>query len=79
MNKQTYDQIPESIRPKLQNTDYKVKFADGSIQTCLGIIEVPIQIENTVEIVKFLVGNYTDEGILGMKYYERFTVARTKH
>ena len=65
-----YQQIPIHMRPKLQETDKKVKFADGSVQKGLGVINMPVNIKDDCPI-DFLVGNFSDEAMLGLNDIKR--------
>ena len=58
--------IPEEIRPTLEQSETRVKFADGSVQRADGLVKLSLKVGETTKTVSFLVGNFTDEAILGM-------------
>ena len=58
--------IPEEIRPTLEESENKVKFADGSVQKADGLVALNLKVGNRKKRVSFLIGNFTDEAILGM-------------
>ncbi len=67
LHQQVYEAIPIQVRPKLKAIDIQITLADGSIQPCQGKISLPLQIGPTQYSVEFLVGNWSDEAILGME------------
>ena len=66
LSKSAYDKLPEYMKPSLRKSEKQIKFADGSVQNSIGIVSIPLQIGSCIETIDFLVGNYTDEAILGM-------------
>ena len=65
MNQQIYDQIPDHMKPPLQHTGKQVKFADGSTQRGIGMISMSMNLDKKSNI-NFLIGNYSDDAIMGM-------------
>ena len=74
MHRSVLDKIPQECRPELQKADTQIRFADGSIQSITGMIKLPILIGQDCKLVEFLVGEYTDDAILGMKDLKRFGI-----
>ena len=66
LSRSALQKIPEEIRPTLEESENKVKFADGSVQKADGLVTLNLKVGHTKERVSFLVGNFTDEAILGM-------------
>ena len=50
----------------MQGVEHYVKFADGSIQHCLGTVRIPVAIGKERYTVDFVVGQFSDKAILGM-------------
>ena len=67
LHEDIFAQIPANVRPPLYNNEVKVTFADGSTQSCAGQVDFPLKIGDSWHTITFLVGNYTDEAILGMR------------
>ena len=65
-SRSAYEKIPEFARPPVKYTNKRIKFADGSCQDSSGIVTFDFQIGDKIEQVDFLLGDYTDEAILGM-------------
>ena len=66
LSKGMYDNLPKNVKPELVKTEYSIKLADGSVQTCDGTVELPVVIDQEISVVEFLVGNFTDAAILGI-------------
>ena len=60
------ENMPMKFRPVLEKCDKQIKLADGSLQMCAGIVTLPLTVGKVTQNAKFLVGNYSDEAILGM-------------
>ena len=66
LNQRVYDELTDDIRPALHSSNYKIKFANGEVQKALGQAKIPIQIGDFIQTVDFLIGNFTDEAIIGI-------------
>ena len=66
MHRGVYHKIPDWAKPPIHSTGKKIKFADGRIQEASGIVTLPLQIGETTTNIDFLLGEYSDEAILGM-------------
>ena len=66
LSRDVYDRLPDGCRPPLQGIEHHVKFADGSIQHCLGTVRIPVAIGKERSTVDFVVGQFSDKAILGM-------------
>jgi len=64
LDKKIYDRF--SCRPPIDQSDKKVRLADGSCHPCEGEVELPLCIDGQMKSIKFLLGNFCDEAILGM-------------
>ena len=69
------EKIPEEYRIPLQETNLKVRFADGRVQSGTGVLKLPVWIGKEVKIVDFLVGEFTDDAILGMRDLKAFGIS----
>ena len=65
-DKKCYDQIPHDMKPPIKPTGQQIRFADGSLQTAIGTIVFPLLIGDTEYNLEFLLGHFTDEGIIGL-------------
>ena len=66
LHNEVYNSLPENMRPPIKQTSKQIKFADGSIQDSSGIVTMPLQIGDDIHHTDFILGNYTDEAIIGM-------------
>jgi hypothetical protein len=67
LSKSTYESLPAGVRPPLKMSMHRVKFADGRLQHCSRLINTPLRVGDCVKEIQFLVGDFTDEAILGMR------------
>ena len=65
--KSTFCKLPENIRPTLEESSFQIKFANGDIQDSFGQTRIPITIGDFTADIDFLVGDFTDEAIIGIK------------
>ena len=66
LSRRAFEKIPDFAKPAIQYTNKRIKFADGSCQSSSGIVTFDIQIGDNISQIDFLLGDYTDEAILGM-------------
>ena len=66
LDKTLYDQLPADFKPMLRPSEHKLKFADGSVQQCAGIVTIPLKLGTNYTEIDFIVGNFSDQAILGM-------------
>ena len=66
LNKGVYAKLPDWAKLPIRKTEKKIKFADGSMQNSQGIVRIPLQVGNETTYIDFLLGEYTDDAILGM-------------
>ena len=65
--KSTFCKLPENSRPTLEESSFQIKFANGDIQDSFGQTRIPITIGDFTADIDFLVGDFTDEAIIGIK------------
>ena len=67
LHRGVFDSIPLENRPVLKASPMQVKFADGRLQENMSTTVLALKIGKDVQNVEFLVGNFTDDAILGLK------------
>jgi len=72
MSKTMLERIKKEFPVRVSQTEVTVKFADGSLQPGIGTVKTPVIIGKQVENIEFLVGNFSDEMIIGMKDLKTF-------
>ena len=72
LNQRHYDLIPDEVKPPIHKSDKQVRFADGSVKPCEGMVYMNLEIGSEVRQVAFLLGTYSDEVILGMSDLRAF-------
>jgi hypothetical protein len=75
LDRKSYERIPTVIRPVVRESKQQITLADGSIQSCDGVITLNLKIGDQVRSVEFLLGHYSDEAILGMTDLQRMGLA----
>ena len=66
-----YKSLNIETRPPIQPCSVQIKFADGRIQKSYGKINLPVHIGKSQHIIEFLVGEFSDEAILGITDLQR--------
>jgi hypothetical protein len=66
LSKEIFDQLPEQVRASVKPVNKNLKFADGSLQKCEGSVELNIKLGHITKVVNFIIGNFSDQAILGM-------------
>ena len=66
LDKRIFDHISSETRPKLHPSTLQVTLADGHVRDCYGTVEIPVKVCGSEITLEFLVGNFSDEAILGM-------------
>ena len=66
LHNEVFNRIPLHMRPPIVKNTKQIRFADGSVQNSTGTITMPLQIGDHVQHISFVLGDYTDEGIIGI-------------
>ena len=66
MHNEVYNRLPQNMKPPIRPTSKQIKFADGSLQNSTGLITMPLQLGDEIHLIDFVLGDYTDEGIIGI-------------
>ena len=66
LSRNALQKIPQKIHPALEQSETKVKFVDGSIQSANGSVNLNLKVGDKTNTVNFLVGDFKDDAKLGM-------------